>query len=146
LIDTLTALENVKLPCVFRMLSETEAESRAKEVLSLVGLGDRMGHRPLELSGGQQQRVAIARSLVNRPEIVLADEPTGNLDLKTGASIIELLRRLNAERDVTVVTVTHDHKMLAASDRVVWFQSGRIERIQRGEDLGVRLGHIQPSK
>jgi len=146
LIDTLTALDNVKLPCVFRMLSDSEAETRAKEMLHLVGLRDRMGHRPQELSGGQMQRVAIARSLVNDPEIVLADEPTGNLDLKTGESIIELLGRLNAERGVTVVTVTHDHKMLKASDRVVWFESGRIEKIQRGEELDVHLGHIQPSE
>lgn len=128
LIPTMTALQNVMLPGIFRMLEDDEARERAVRSLENVGLGDRLDHRPEELSGGQMQRVAIARALVNSPSIVLADEPTGNLDLKTGAAIIELLRKLNLEQHVTVVTVTHDKKMLSVSDRVVHFADGQVAR------------------
>jgi putative ABC transport system ATP-binding protein len=143
LIPTLTALENCMLPCTFHMRSEQEARRRAAECLEAVGLGDRLTHRPHELSGGQMQRVAIARSLVNEPRILLADEPTGNLDLRTGEAIIDLLSRLNRDRGVTVVTVTHDHKMLSASRRIVWFNSGRIDRIQQRDELRIRMGRIE---
>lgn len=143
LIPTLTALENVILPCTFHMLDDQTAHAKATRVLELVGLGDRLDHRPDELSGGQMQRVAIARSLVNDPQIVLADEPTGNLDLKTGTDIIELLRSLNQDMGVTVVTVTHDHKMLSVSDRIVWFSNGRVERIQRRDEFDIKVGHIR---
>jgi putative ABC transport system ATP-binding protein len=142
LIPTLTALDNVMLAGTFRMRPDSEARDRAAAALEAVGLGDRLTHRPDELSGGQMQRVAIARSLVNDPGIILADEPTGNLDLKTGEAIIELLRDLNQSRGVTVVTVTHDHKMLSVSDRIVWFSSGRIDRIQTQGEFDVKVGHI----
>ena len=102
-----------------------------------------MHHHPYELSGGQMQRVAIARALANDPQIILADEPTGNLDLKTGELIIALMRKLNQERGVTVITVTHDHKMLSASDRIVWFGAGCIDRIQLRDDLNIEVGHIE---
>ena len=101
-----------------------------------------MHHRPNELSGGQQQRVAIARALVNDPAIILADEPTGNLDSTTGSEIIEMLSTFNRQRGVTIITATHDHKMLAASSRVVWIADGRIERIERREDLHIAVGSI----
>ena len=142
LIPTLTALENVMLPCTFAMQSSDEARSRAVAALESVDLGHRLDHCPRELSGGQMQRVAIARSLVNHPRIILADEPTGNLDLKTGAAIVELLHRLCRDQGVTVITVTHDHKMLAVSDRIVWFADGRVEHIQLRSDIQVKLGHV----
>jgi len=107
-----------------------------------VGLGDRIHHRPTELSGGQQQLVAIARALANGPAIVLADEPTANLDLKTGAEIIELLSQMKAESEVTVISATHDHKMLAASDRVVWIRDGHIDKIELRENLKIEVGTI----
>jgi putative ABC transport system ATP-binding protein len=142
LIPALTALENVMLPATFHMDDDQTAERRAADSLRKVGLGDRLTHRPEELSGGQMQRVAIARALVNHPRIILADEPTGNLDVKTGSSIIQLLRELNREEGVTVVTVTHDHKMLSVSDRIVWFNSGRVEQVQKRGEFEVKVGHI----
>lgn len=142
LIPTLTAIENVMLPCTFGMRDPEEARSRAASALESVGLGHRLDHRPGELSGGQMQRVAIARSLVNSPSIILADEPTGNLDLKTGAAIVDLLHTLCREKGVTVVTVTHDHKMLAASDRIIWFKDGRVDRVQTRDDIEVKVGHV----
>ena len=142
LIPTLTALENVMLPCTFAMEEPAVARERAATALDAVGLGHRLHHRPDELSGGQMQRVAIARSLVNQPRIILADEPTGNLDLKTGAAIVELLQKLCREQGVTVVTVTHDHKMLAASDRIVWFADGRVDRVQTRDEIRIAFGHV----
>ncbi len=114
LITVRTALENVTLPMLFAGTQPDEAEERGMALLDTVGLGHRYHHRPTELSGGQQ-RVAIARALANSPAIILADEPTGNLDLKTGQEIIDLLRHLNTERGVTVISATHDHKMLDVS-------------------------------
>jgi putative ABC transport system ATP-binding protein len=107
-----------------------------------VGLGERLRHRPDELSGGQQQRVAIARAFVNEPSIILADEPTGNLDLKTGEEIIGQLAALSRQDNVTIISATHDHKMLSVSDRVVWVVGGRIDRIERREDLKIEVGSI----
>jgi len=103
---------------------------KAKELLETVGLGDRLNHRPPELSGGQQQRVAIARALANDPVIILADEPTGNLDLHTGLHIINLIKKLKAEKGVTVICATHDLKMIDVSDRIAWIRDGQIERIE----------------
>ena len=103
-------------------------------LLDLVGLGHRYHHRPSELSGGQQQRVAIARSLANNPSIVLADEPTGNLDLKTGQEIIDLLRHLNQEKAVTIISATHDHKMLDVSDRIFHIRDGQLAGIDSKAD------------
>jgi putative ABC transport system ATP-binding protein len=125
LIPTLTAIENVEMP---RMLDRTPGRTRkrATELLERVGLGDRLEHYPDELSGGQKQRVAIARSLINDPAILLADEPTGNLDRDTGDSILELFDELRAEEDVAVVTVTHDAYVAEAADRVVNLIDGEV--------------------
>jgi putative ABC transport system ATP-binding protein len=114
----------------------------AAERLEQVGLGHRLTHRPGELSGGQQQRVAIARALVNDPTIILADEPTANLDLNTGAEIIDILKGLTLQQGVTVITATHDHKMLKNSDRVVHLRGGEIERIEGRDELDIQEGEI----
>ena len=142
LIPVMTALENVTLPMIFAGLSTDESIEKGVDLLETVGLGDRVQHRPLELSGGQQQRVAVARALANDPAIVLADEPTGNLDRQTGREIIELLRRLNTEKEVTIISATHDLKMLDVSDRIVWVEDGKIAKIQRREDLDLDVGQI----
>jgi putative ABC transport system ATP-binding protein len=143
LIEVLNALENVKLPIKFKGLSDEEATRRARTVLERVGLGHRLHHLPGELSGGQQQRVAIARALANEPSLLLADEPTGNLDSKTGHSIVRLLSELSKERGVTVVSATHDHRMLDVSDRVVHLRDGRVERIVGREELHISVGSIE---
>lgn len=143
LIPVMTALENVTLPTIFAGMQTDEGIDRGIELLKLVGLGDRLHHKPSELSGGQQQRVAIARSLANRPTIVLADEPTGNLDLKTGKEIIELLRRLNKDQGVTIISATHDLKMLEVSDRIVWIRDGRIERLEERADVKIEAGTLE---
>jgi putative ABC transport system ATP-binding protein len=132
LIPVLTALENVALPTIFAGVPRDEGLRRAEKLLRSVGLGDRLHHRPSELSAGQQQRVAIARAMANDPAIILADEPTGNLDLNTGMEIISLLQGLNRTRGMTLISATHDLKMIKASDRVVYIRDGRIERIERG--------------
>jgi len=142
LVPAFTAVDNVAMPLVFSGKSYDEAVSRAKTVLQRVGLADRVTHRPDELSGGQQQRVAIARALANNPSIILADEPTGNLDLETGERIIELLCRLTKEDGVTVITATHDYKMLASSDRIMWIKDGSIDRVERREDLAIQVGTV----
>jgi len=130
LIPVLTALENVMLPMIFAGVPREERIKRATELLQRVGLGDRLHHKPTELSGGQQQRVAIARALANDPAIVLADEPTGNLDLHTGLEIINLMRTLNKEKGVTIVTATHDLKMIDVSDRIIYLRDGKVQRIE----------------
>jgi len=126
LLPRTTALENVMLPLVYAGVPRQERKRRAMEALEAVGLGDRMGHRPNELSGGQQQRVAIARALVTQPAIILADEPTGNLDSKSGAEIVELFQRLNEEQGITVVFVTHDPDVAACSRRIVRLHDGQV--------------------
>lgn len=130
LIPALTALDNVVLPTIFQNLSETERIKRAKELLGLVGLGERMNHKPSELSGGQQQRVAIARALVNDPEIILADEPTGNLDSKSGQQVMDFLSKLHREKKKTVILVTHDLELVKYAQRVVYLKDGEIVKIQ----------------
>jgi len=142
LIPSLSALENVSLPATFLGLDDAAATARATEVLGYVGLAGRLDHRPHELSGGQQQRVAIARALVNRPAILLADEPTANLDLATGGQIIALFKQLSRDFGVTVISATHDHKMLAASDRILWIKAGRVDRIESAADLHIKVGAI----
>lgn len=132
LIQVLTALENVALPTVFAGTPHEEGLKKAEKLLTSVGLGSRIHHRPSELSAGQQQRVAIARALANDPAIILADEPTGNLDLQTGQEIIDLLHGLNKAQGLTLVAATHDLKMIKASDRNVWMRDGKVERIERG--------------
>ncbi|MCE5199655.1 MAG: ABC transporter ATP-binding protein [Armatimonadota bacterium] len=143
LIPVMTALENVVLPTVFAGTPQDEGIERGMELLRLVGLGERFHHKPTELSGGQQQRVAIARSLANNPAIILADEPTGNLDLKTGKEIIALLRKLNREQGVTIISATHDLKMLDISDRIVWIRDGRVERIEERADVQLKVGEME---
>lgn len=143
LIPVMSALENVTLPMVFAGLSADDARDKGVELLETVGLGDRIQHKPLELSGGQQQRVAVARALANEPALVLADEPTGNLDLHTGTEIINLLYRLKEEKGVTIISATHDLKMLDVSDRIVWIRDGAIDRIERREDLDLKVGTIE---
>jgi putative ABC transport system ATP-binding protein len=142
LLPTLTATENVRLPLIFAGVPLDDATQRAAKTLERVGLGHRLHHKPGELSGGQQQRVACARALVNNPAVILADEPTGNLDLKTGEEILALLRELQLERGATVVCATHDMKMLSASDRVVWIRDGQIERIASRSELQISIGTI----
>ncbi len=142
LIPVMTAIENVTLPMVFAGRTPDEQLQRGKELLELVGLGDRLYHRPSELSGGQQQRVAIARAFANDPAIILADEPTANLDLRTGKEIIELLRTLNEERGVTVISATHDLHMIDISDRVVWVRDGKIDKIEDRQSVDVKVGHV----
>ena len=142
IIQVMTALENVTLPMTFAGMRNDEAIDKAMGLLDLVGLGDRFQHKPFELSGGQQQRVAIARALANDPAIILADEPTGNLDLKTGEEIINLLQSLSHERDVTVISATHDIKMLNVSDLVVWIRDGRIDKTESRDELTISVGRI----
>jgi putative ABC transport system ATP-binding protein len=142
IIQVMTALENVTLPMVFAGMGNDAAIEKGMQLLSLVGLGDRFNHKPFELSGGQQQRVAIARSLANDPAIILADEPTGNLDLTTGEEIIALLKRLSEERGVTVISATHDFKMLNVSDQVIWIRDGRIDKIEDRKELSISVGKI----
>ena len=131
LIPTLTALENVELPLRYAGVSGGERRRRAKEALEQVGLGDRLGHRPMELSGGECQRIAIARAIVNRPAILLADEPTGELETHTAAEIIDLMHELNREAGVTVVIVTHDPLVASRTDRIIYLSDGRIIREER---------------
>ncbi len=135
LIPMLTALENVELPMIFAGVPKEKRVEKARKLLEIVGLGDRLNHKPSELSGGQQQRVAIARALANDPAIILADEPTGNLDLHTGLSIVKLLYRLKAERGTTVITATHDLKMIDISDRIAWIRDGLITTIEERRSI-----------
>jgi putative ABC transport system ATP-binding protein len=143
IIQVMTALENVTLPMVFAGIGNEEAVEKGLHLLDLVGLKDRFQHKPFELSGGQQQRVAIARALANNPSIILADEPTGNLDLKTGEEIITLLKSLSMDRNVTVISATHDIKMLNVSDQVVWIRDGRIDKIEDREELSISVGKVE---
>jgi putative ABC transport system ATP-binding protein len=142
IMPVLTALENVMMPMIFAGVSDDEARERAVGILKLVGLGERVFHRPFELSGGQQQRVAIARSLANNPSIILADEPTANLDTYTGEEINNILFMLKKEKGVTVICATHDMKMLNISDRIMWIADGKVERIEERADVKVEIGTI----
>ncbi len=139
LIAVLTALENVALPMIFAGVAREDRIKKSTELLSLVGLGERLRHKPSELSAGQQQRVAIARAMANDPAIILADEPTGNLDLHTGREIIELLKKLNDEREVTIIAATHDVKMIGMSSRIFWIRDGKIEKIGTPRDFRARI-------
>ncbi len=132
LVQVMSALQNVSLPMVFQGVAAPEAANRAQAILERVGLGHRLQNKPFELSGGQQQRVAVARALANNPSVILADEPTGNLDTKTGMAIVELLKSLNEEDGVTVVCSTHDPRMITASKRVCWIRDGSLEKITSG--------------
>ena len=127
LLPRTTALENTQLPTLYAPIGKAERDQRASEALAMVGLADRAGHYPSQMSGGQQQRVAIARALVNRPAILLADEPTGNLDSRTSVEIMEIFQRLN-DRGLTVVLVTHEHDIAQFAKRVITFRDGLIRK------------------
>jgi putative ABC transport system ATP-binding protein len=133
LIPTLSALENVVIPTEPMDIDKEEAENRAASLLRDVGLADRMFHKPNELSGGQRQRVSIARSLINNPEIIFADEPTGNLDSKTGAHIIKLMRELNQNQGKTFVIVTHDESLLRYASKKIFIRDGKIASVEKGK-------------
>src|ERR1700683_5605143 len=128
LLSRTSALENVELPTIYAGIPQEEREKRANESLNRVGLADRAHHHPSQLSGGQQQRVAIARALVNRPAILLADEPTGNLDSRTSVEIMDIMQRLNAEQGLTVIIVTHEPDIAQYAKRVIEFRDGKVRR------------------
>jgi len=134
LLKRTTAFENVELPLVYRGLKRAERRDRVYDALEAVGLSDRANHTSAELSGGQQQRVAIARALAADPSLLLADEPTGNLDTRKSAEIMDLLGRLNAEKNITIVLVTHEAEMAAYAKRVIQFRDGRIVSDERRDD------------
>jgi putative ABC transport system ATP-binding protein len=142
LIPVLTAVENAEYVMLLPGVGKRERRERAMAVLSEVGLAGLHDRKPAELSGGQQQRVAVARALANDPAIILADEPTGNLDLSTGEEIISLLKMLSREKNVTIISATHDLKMLNVSDRVVWVSDGRVDKIENRDELSISLGKI----
>jgi putative ABC transport system ATP-binding protein len=142
-----SALENVELPMLYAGLETTERHRRALEALAAVGLAGREQNHPNQLSGGQQQRVAVARSLVNNPALILADEPTGNLDSRTSVEVMEIFQRLNRERGITLVLVTHEHDIAQYAQRVVVFKDGKIKRdyqIEAPRDAAEELRHLPP--
>lgn len=126
LLSEFTALENVMMPGLIRVQSHREIEERAREILEEMGLGKRLDHRPCELSGGEQQRVALARALVNEPDVIIADEPTGNLDRKTAEAIHSLLWELNSEKGKTLILATHNEKLARRAKRIVCLVDGRV--------------------
>ena len=132
LMPTLTAMDNVELAMLFQRAPRKKRRERALELLELVGLNDRVKHLPSELSGGERQRVAIARALANEPQLLLADEPTGNLDSKSGEQIMRLLMKLNRERGMTMILVTHDAKVADYADRVIWLLDGLVDETGGG--------------
>jgi len=139
LIPVLTALENVELPLALTPLSRRERRAHASHALDLVGLGDRMGHRPGQLSGGQEQRVAIARAIASDPKVILADEPTGDLDRESADQVLGLLQRLNSDLHKTILMVTHDPRAADHAERIVHLDKGRLERMETtGRDAAAR--------
>ncbi len=133
LIPTLTAQENVMLPMIFQGIPSEKRTKRAEMLLKLVELGERMEHKPTEMSGGQQQRVAIARSLANDPQVIIADEPTGNLDSATGEKVLNFLKKLNEEEHKTIVMVTHDPNISSVAQRTVHLKDGKVERVAKNK-------------
>jgi len=126
LMQNLTAIENVMLPMIFQGTEENARKEKAKKLLEMVNLGHRLDHKPMEMSGGEQQRIAIARSLVNDPEILIADEPTGNLDSSTGKIVMEILRKLHEDKKITIIVVTHDPNIANYSHNIIRIQDGQI--------------------
>jgi len=143
LVQAMTALENVCTSMLFAGMIADDARKRGMSLLDRVRLKERWFHLPKELSGGQQQRVAIARALANAPRILLCDELTANLDLKTGQAIIDLLVDLNKNEGVTIICSTHDYRMLDRSDRIFWIRDGRIDKIQRRDEVRINVGKIE---
>ncbi|MDD3473767.1 MAG: ABC transporter ATP-binding protein [Syntrophaceae bacterium] len=127
LLPRMNAIQNVELPLIYAKMGSSKRQKNVLEALAMVGLSDRADHLPSQLSGGQQQRVAIARALVNNPEILLADEPTGNLDSKTSEEIMGVFRKLNSERRITFILVTHDQEMGLLTDRIIFIRDGQVE-------------------
>ena len=146
ILPVLTALENVMLPMIFAGTPGDDAREKAARILDKVGLGGRAFHRPFEMSGGQQQRVAVARAIANDPVIILADEPTANLDVKTGEEMIQLLCELKQRDGITIISATHDMKMLDVSDRILWIRDGKVDRLEERKNLQIRVGHIGGEK
>jgi putative ABC transport system ATP-binding protein len=147
LLPRTSALENVELPLLYTKAAAQERLRRSREALAMVGLAEREQHHPNQLSGGQQQRVAIARALVNHPSLLLADEPTGNLDTRTSLEIMSLFQELNRERGITIVLVTHETDIAAYANRVIVMRDGRIIRddpVQRRRDAAVELANLPP--
>src|SRR5512135_2690379 len=145
LLSRTTAMDNVETPMIYS--GATDRRKRSRAALESVGLGDRLNHRPNELSGGQQQRVAIARALVNHPAIILADEPTGNLDSKAGEEIMKTVERLNCEQGMTVVLVTHDPDVAARAQRIIHVRDGRVEREEvTGRACGAAAAQERPEE
>ncbi len=145
LIPALTIAQNVAVPLFYQQISPVERTRRAAELLDAVGLGDRLNHRPSELSGGQQQRAAIARALVNDPQFVLADEPTGNLDSTTGKAILSLFDRLHQEKGLTIVMVTHDDSIAERCERIVRLRDGLVESDTVFRRTGILAATAQPA-
>jgi putative ABC transport system ATP-binding protein len=135
LLPRTSARANVELPLIYAGISSRQRRKRAEEMLNLVGLGERLDHKPSELSGGQQQRVAIARALTNQPAMILADEPTGNLDTKTSIEILQLFQQLNREQGITIIFVTHEPDIAAYCKRVIYVRDGVVERDEAREPL-----------
>ncbi len=142
LVQYMTCLENVTVPMAFAGSDPDTSRDRGMELLDLVGLKERWFHKPIEMSGGQQQRTAIARAMANDPTVLLCDEPTGNLDLKTGDEIHKILGRLNRERGVTILCVTHDHRLIGMADRIMWIRDGEIERLADRDEVTIETGAI----
>ncbi|PCJ52143.1 MAG: ABC transporter [Planctomycetota bacterium] len=143
ILPVLTAMENVSLPMLFAGMNPDDAREKTYELLKRVGIAHRAFNRPYQLSGGQQQRVAIARALANDPAIILADEPTANLDLKTGEEIKDMMKQLQEEDNVTIICATHDMKMIDICNRVVWIVDGQVTKIENREDIDVDVGTIE---
>ena len=140
ILPVLTALENVQLPMIFAGMAPDQARHKARLKLEQVGLGERLFHRPYEMSGGQQQRIAIARAMANDPVIILADEPTANLDVDTGKEMIEILVDLKKNEGITIISATHDMEMLNVSDRIMWISDGKVDRLEERANLDIKVG------
>jgi putative ABC transport system ATP-binding protein len=144
--NTMTALENVELPLIFKHINIKQRQKMARDMLVKVGLGPRLKHKPKEMSGGQQQRVGIARAFVSNPEIVFADEPTGNLDSKTSREVMDLIKEMARANNLTIVMVTHDRRLAEYADKIIHILDGTIEEIEivdksKVEMAGSTAGH-----